>query len=282
MGQFRWVSAEEIPETLDLRRKGWELAPQGNSEDHCIAIVDAAGIDSARWLDLMSFTRPEDRRMMLVGRANTPEARASLLSNGFGDAVGDETSLEELEARARRLAALADWVPRRRVMATLELDLLGRDVRYADKSLNLHPREFALLWRLADTPDEAVSRDALIQDVWRLGFVPESNSIAVHVSRLRRKLAARGLAGLVETAGGGYRLRYSILDSGESARGCADWLGQTSRRPRVHSSATSPVRLELRSQDDSLPNAARSAGVLTLAGGRSTSTSRAPIASAKR
>ena len=52
-------------------------------------------------------------------------------------------------------------------MATLELELLGREATYDGRSLNLHPREFALLWRLSETPDEPVSREALIRDVWR-------------------------------------------------------------------------------------------------------------------
>ena len=40
-----------------------------------------------------------------------------------------------------------------------------------------------------------------------MGFVPETNSLAVHVSRLRGKLNTAGLEGLVETApSGGYCL----------------------------------------------------------------------------
>ena len=99
-------------------------------------------------------------------------------------------------------------------MATLELELLGREATYDGRSLNLHPREFALLWRLSETPDEPVSREALIRDVWRQDVAPESNSIAVHISRLRAKLATAGLAGLVEMGGSsGYRLRCSILNA---------------------------------------------------------------------
>ena len=217
MGQFRWVSAGEIPEELDLRRQGWDLADHTMNEDDCVVLVHATGMDSTRWLHLMTFTRHEDRRTMLVGGANTPEDRARLLAEGFGDAVSDDTSLEELDARARRLAHLSSWVPRRRVMATLELDLLGREATYEGKPLNLQPREFALLWRLADTPENIVDRETLVRDVWRLGFMPESNSIAVHMSRLRRKLESAGLAGLIETAHRGYRLRCSILDTSEPA-----------------------------------------------------------------
>jgi DNA-binding winged helix-turn-helix (wHTH) protein len=52
-----------------------------------------------------------------------------------------------------------------------------------------------------------VSKAELMSDIWRLAFVPETNSVAVHVSRLRAKLALAGLAGLVQTSStGGYFL----------------------------------------------------------------------------
>jgi DNA-binding response OmpR family regulator len=71
----------------------------------------------------------------------------------------------------------------------------------------LHPREFALLWRLADTPGEAVSARELLSDVWRLAFRPETNSLAVHISRLRAKLRLAGIDGVIETLpDGGYCL----------------------------------------------------------------------------
>ena len=54
---------------------------------------------------------------------------------------------------------------------------------------------------------ERVTRARLLHDVWRLDFEPGTNSLEVHVSRLRAKLAAAGIVGLVETdPRGGYRL----------------------------------------------------------------------------
>ena len=88
----------------------------------------------------------------------------------------------------------------------MKLDLLHRDARSGQDWLALHPREFALLWRLAQSPGEPVSRARLLRDVWRLDFEPGTNSVEVHVSRLRAKLAAAGIEGLVETdPRGGYR-----------------------------------------------------------------------------
>ena len=88
----------------------------------------------------------------------------------------------------------------------LRLDLFHRDARVRDRWLALHPREFALLWRLAETPGHTVSQRALLEDVWRLSFEPGTNRVAVHVARLRRKLAPVGLDAMIATDGAGYRL----------------------------------------------------------------------------
>jgi DNA-binding response OmpR family regulator len=71
--------------------------------------------------------------------------------------------------------------------------------------VQLHPREFDFLWRLMDTPGEPVSRTQLIRDVWRLAHVPETNSVAVHASRVRKKLADAGVSDVVRSSPcGGY------------------------------------------------------------------------------
>jgi DNA-binding response OmpR family regulator len=89
--------------------------------------------------------------------------------------------------------------------------LLHRDARAGRAWLSLHPREFELLWRLAERPGERVSRARLLREVWRLEFEPGTNTVEVHVSRLRAKLAAAGITRLVETdPQGGYRLSQPI------------------------------------------------------------------------
>jgi len=98
-------------------------------------------------------------------------------------------------------------VPRRRTAGPITRDLFHRDARHGRRWLALHPREFGVLWRLAECPGKPVSRAQLLRDVWRLNHDPETNSVAVHVSRLRSKLAELDCAGLVSTdPDGGHRL----------------------------------------------------------------------------
>lgn len=98
-------------------------------------------------------------------------------------------------------------IPRFREAGDVTLDLFHRDGRVDDRWLGFHPREFELLWRLAETPGERITRRQLLRDVWRIDFEPETNSVAVHVARVRSKLGSFGLASMVAThPEGGYFL----------------------------------------------------------------------------
>ncbi|MEQ1542772.1 MAG: winged helix-turn-helix domain-containing protein [Novosphingobium sp.] len=198
-----------MPAAFDLRRLGWRLADHaaGTAGDTpCPQLVLPAGLSLRAWLALVSAPRPQLGRTVMLG-IDDPHARARLLRMGFGDALGWGVALHELETRIARMVERAEMVPRLRQAGALRLDLLAREAFVAGRAVGLHPREFALLWRLADVPGNAVSQRELLGDVWRLSFRPETNSLAVHVSRLRAKLRLSGLDGLVETLpDGAYRL----------------------------------------------------------------------------
>lgn len=98
-------------------------------------------------------------------------------------------------------------MPRFREAGDVTLDLFHRDGRVEDRWLGLHPREFELLWRLAEQPGRQLTRRQLLADVWRISFEPETNSLAVHVARVRAKLEPFGLARILAThPDGGYFL----------------------------------------------------------------------------
>ncbi|WP_243652616.1 winged helix-turn-helix domain-containing protein [Novosphingobium sp. PhB165] len=176
-------------------------------------MIDALHLDSGQWLTLLNALPQDQRRTVLVTGVSEACERASLLHVGFGDVLSEAIELNELDARASRLSQFAQCLPRRRRIGRLTLDLLAREAFGDGEPLNLNPREFALIWRLADSLNDTVSKETLIYDVWRMGFVPETNSVAVHMSRLRRKLAFVGLAGVIETsANGGYRLLTPSVD----------------------------------------------------------------------
>ena len=210
MRLFRWLSARSIPPRYDLRLSGWELAGAGHASDEARsspALAQADHLEHESWQEFADWLLQPQRALVLLTGVDDADARARLLRLGFGDVVGTQTSLREIEARALRVAAHARALPRTRDIGPLRLDLFARDGFVAGRALGLHPREFALVWRLAESPGAAVSKKMLVRDVWRMAYVPDTNSLAVHVFRLRAKLAIAGLAGLIKTEpSGGYCL----------------------------------------------------------------------------
>lgn len=212
MREFRWLTANAIPPHLDLRDCGWTMLDDARLPDECMGVAHVTGMTPRLWLEFLACHGRLARRLMLLVGIDDAVDRARMLRLGFGEVTGMDIALAELDARARRLATLEDTLPRYRRMGRLNLGLLAREAYVDERALGLHPREFGLLWRLADTPGRPVSKESLVKDVWRMGFVPETNSLAVHVSRLRGKLNTAGLEGLVETApSGGYCLRPADL-----------------------------------------------------------------------
>jgi hypothetical protein len=196
------------PWQWDLRRLGWTLC-RGHeglrAECRHVLLADARDLTPAQRQGMAEADRPAWRLLMLG--IEEPAERAALLTLGCAEALPPTIGLRELEARARRVDEMFGMLPRWRSVGPLTLDLFHRDARRGGRWLALHPREFGVLWRLADCPGRRVTRGQLLRDVWRLNHEPETNSVEVHVSRLRAKLAEFGCAGLLETdPRGGYRL----------------------------------------------------------------------------
>jgi two-component system OmpR family response regulator len=70
----------------------------------------------------------------------------------------------------------------------LELDLLTRTARRADRVIDLLPREFRLLEYMMRRKDQLLTRAMLFEEVWNYKFVPQTNLVDVHMGRLRHKV----------------------------------------------------------------------------------------------
>lgn len=102
-------------------------------------------------------------------------------------------------------------------VADLTLDLIFRRATRAGRRLPLHPREWDVLVYLAWNRNRPITAADLRRDVWELAFQPETNSVAVHISRLRDVLD-RGVAQpLIHTIRRGpARGAYVFTDSPET------------------------------------------------------------------
>lgn len=142
--------------------------------------------------------------------------RIAGLESGADDYLVKPFAFSELLARVNALLRRADGrnntgaVETRLTVGDLDIDLLSRTVKRAGRTIELKPREYALLEYFARNSDRVVTRTMLLESVWDYHFDPATNVIDVHVSRLRKKLDEGFDNTLLHTVrGAGYRLAAS-------------------------------------------------------------------------
>jgi len=121
-------------------------------------------------------------------------------------------ALLELEARIQALLRLAGRQGAREPAADpLTVGVRARVASYAERRLELAPREHALLFLLARGAGRAVSRETICQHLWWDEDEPRPERVDLYVSRLRRKLAVLGAPNALHTLRGfGYRLQGPV------------------------------------------------------------------------
>jgi DNA-binding response OmpR family regulator len=109
-----------------------------------------------------------------------------------------------LVAQLRAMLRRRDGVRagRRIALGPLVVDLIARSVTWTGRSVELSPREFALLHALVSHPDTAVTKDELLRLVWGDEQAASRNVVEVYVGYLRRKLDAVGAGDVVRTVRG--------------------------------------------------------------------------------
>ncbi|UWS74483.1 response regulator transcription factor [Streptomyces noursei] len=152
----------------------------------------------------------DDRTPILVLTAlDSVSDRVDGLDAGADDYLVKPFALDELIARVRALLrrAAAGTADARLAFADLVVDPATRSGPRGGRPLEFSRTEYALLELLLQHPGQVLPRETILERVWGRDFGPDSNSLAVYVGYLRRKLEAGGEPRLVHTVHGvGYRL----------------------------------------------------------------------------
>lgn len=146
--------------------------------------------------------------IILTARDET-DYKVELLNLGADDYIAKPFSFEELVARMTAvLRRPAETLPTMLTVRDIVLDPSRRVVEKAGQPVPLTLKEYSLLEFFMRHPDEALTRESIMDHVWSFDFPGFSNVLDVHMKNLRKKLDTYESADpLFETVRGvGYRL----------------------------------------------------------------------------
>ena len=165
-----------------------------------LMLPDGRGIGFLRTLRARGDVTP----VIILTALDQVSDRIEGLNAGADDYLVKPFDLAELSARIGSVARRYSGNPNPIItQGALEIDLAARSIRREGKPVQLTAREWALFEAFLARPGQLLSKTQLEDKLYAFGAEVESNTIEVHVSRLRKKLGSA----VIETERGfGYRL----------------------------------------------------------------------------
>jgi DNA-binding response OmpR family regulator len=170
-----------------------------------ILLPEKDGLQVCRDLRIRRIHTP----ILLLTARDSVDDRVQGLDCGADDYLVKPFAMRELLARLRALLRRqSPYTNGRLEMGDLVVDPVTHTVEREGRSIDLTPKEFALLEFLLYHPNQVVTREMIEQHIWNYDFESESNVIDVYVRRLRRKIDDPFATKLLTTVRGvGYRLQ---------------------------------------------------------------------------
>ncbi|HIW12435.1 MAG TPA: response regulator transcription factor [Candidatus Salinicoccus stercoripullorum] len=205
-----------------IRKNGWGAQP-AYSGTEAMLYIDRGGWNLIL-LDLMMPGMPGEEILdRVAGSSGTPvivisakgarETRISALHDGADDFIDKPFDVDEVEARIesvlRRYERSGERVPKMLTHKDIVLNPDTKAVEVAGRPITLTAREYMILVTLMSRPDKVFSKENIFESVWGEPFHGDENTVNVHMSNLRSKLAEANPDGAyIDTVWGmGYRMK---------------------------------------------------------------------------
>jgi DNA-binding response OmpR family regulator len=203
---------QTLQETLayNLMRQGYEVETTGNGlqaleiarRDHPDLILLDIMLPGMDGFEVCRVLRQEMTTPILMLTARDDEIdRVVGLEVGADDYLTKPFSMRELMARVkallRRVRLIREEIgvsnaaaveSERMVFDDLTINLSRREVSLKETPLSLKPQEYELMLYLAQHRGRALSREAILENVWGWEYTGDSRTVDVHVRWLREKI----------------------------------------------------------------------------------------------
>lgn len=189
---------------VDSAGRGLELVRQWNPD---VVLLDLMLPDNEGPELFEAFRAETDAALVGISARSSISDRIAGLKLGADDYVSKPFAFEELLARIEAVIRRHRGKGGNRIASgDVVVDLSDGRATRDGRQLGLTGIEFRILAALMRSAGQLVTYAQLAEAVWAVTTGPESNSLEVHISRIRQKLEAGGGTRLIQTVRGlGYR-----------------------------------------------------------------------------
>jgi len=127
--------------------------------------------------------------IIMLSVTNDSATKVRALNLGADDYLTKPFSIVELLARIRALLRREKKITGPKItIADIVMDTLAHTATRAGKLLPLNRKEFTLLEYLMRNPGTTLTRAMILEHVWDMNADPFTNTVDVHIRRLRAKI----------------------------------------------------------------------------------------------
>ncbi len=191
LGDAMQVGLRGLGFAVDWLRDGAAAEAALRGEAFSAVVLDL-GLPRLAGLELLRTIRARGDRtpVIVVTARDALDDRVRGLDGGADDYVVKPVAIAELAARLRALVRRSQGAASGLIeVGELRIDPAARTVVFAGRSVELQPREFAVLLELALQAGRVLTRSQMEARLYEWDRALDSNAIEVHVHHLRRKLA---------------------------------------------------------------------------------------------
>jgi DNA-binding response OmpR family regulator len=150
-----------------------------------------------------------DINIIFLTAKDTENDMLTGFSVGADDYISKPFSLKEVSARVkavlkRQIEKAKDAEQTLLVIDDLQINFQSKEAKIKNEVIPLTKTEFEILALLSQNPTRVYSRQNIISQVWKDTIYITERTVDVHITRLRKKLGAKGSL-ISSRAGFGYK-----------------------------------------------------------------------------
>jgi len=208
--------------SFNLKHEGYEVDTVHSAEDalkklspeYNLILLDVmmGGMSGYQMAEKLR-KESNDINIIFLTAKDTENDMLTGFSVGADDYISKPFSLKEVSARVKAVLKRQsensnDTKQSLLVIDDLQINFQSKEVKILEEIIPLTKTEFEILSLLAQNPTRVYSRQNIISQVWKDTVYITERTVDVHITRLRKKLGAKGSL-ISSRAGFGYKFNES-------------------------------------------------------------------------